>query len=297
MRIRAHARHARQLVGDADDRPPFGEAGAHAVILREAIPQPVEPLGDGLLGGAGERLCAGIDLDAGNDALAREDLGERRPVGALLTDGLVIQDGAADELGRAWRGEQHLAVRAPALLGGLDPERYRTASSRWRRSRRPRECPCRRRPASPRRSPDPRSSCGPPDVLAVVRPLACAPLVGVTSWIVGRTIRFSLICIKVDVAATRRPRSFGASMCRWSSLLPYFSSRTRARRSQPFGQGPRSRTVSNAPSPGRPCLPSMTCWLTIYPHIRPILDESMAIDRVAATGRSSRRSLLLGARR
>ena len=123
MRIRAHARRARQRRRDADNRPPLREAGAHAVIFREAIPQPVQSLGDGLLRGAGKRLRAGIDLDAGNDALAREHLGERRPAGALLTDGLVVQDGAADELGHAARGEQHLAVGAPALLSGPDPER------------------------------------------------------------------------------------------------------------------------------------------------------------------------------
>ena len=93
------------------------------MVLGEALPQPVETFGNRLLGGAGERLCAGIDLDAGNDALAREHLGERHPAGALLTDRLVVQDDAADELRRARRGEQHFAVRAAALLGGLDPER------------------------------------------------------------------------------------------------------------------------------------------------------------------------------
>jgi hypothetical protein len=40
------------------------------VIFHEALAEPVEPFGDGLLGEAGERPCAGIDLDAGNDAMA-----------------------------------------------------------------------------------------------------------------------------------------------------------------------------------------------------------------------------------
>ena len=35
------------------------------MVLREPIPQPVEPLGDSLVGSTGERLRAGIDLDAG----------------------------------------------------------------------------------------------------------------------------------------------------------------------------------------------------------------------------------------
>jgi hypothetical protein len=42
--------------------------------------RPSKTLGDGLVGRAGERLRAGIDLDAGNDALARKDFGERHGI-------------------------------------------------------------------------------------------------------------------------------------------------------------------------------------------------------------------------
>ena len=48
---------------------------------------------------------------------------ERAAVGGLLADRLVEEDHAADEVGRARGREQHLAVRAPAVLGRLAPDR------------------------------------------------------------------------------------------------------------------------------------------------------------------------------
>jgi hypothetical protein len=104
-----------------DHCPPLRKASAHAVVSLEAIPKPVEPLGDGFAGGAGERFRAGVDLDAGKHALGREKLGERRTAGTLLTDRFVIHDDAADELGLAGSGEEHFPVGTPALLGRLDP--------------------------------------------------------------------------------------------------------------------------------------------------------------------------------
>jgi hypothetical protein len=93
------------------------------VVLGKAIPQPVKPFGNFLVGRAGERLRAGVDFDAGKDTLVREDLRERRSVGALLTDRLVVQDDTADERGCSPGGEEHFTVRPPSLLGRLDPER------------------------------------------------------------------------------------------------------------------------------------------------------------------------------
>src|SRR5262245_2618954 len=75
------------------------------------------------LGGLG----AGVDLDAGKDALDRKSLGERRAVGTLLTDRFVIHDDTADELGGARRGKEHFPVSAPALLGRLNPERVESS--------------------------------------------------------------------------------------------------------------------------------------------------------------------------
>src|SRR5262249_22678376 len=100
-----------------DDRPPLGESSTHGAVLREAIPQTIKPLGYALIGKAGERLCAGVDFDAGEDPLGRENLGKRRAGGTLLTDRFVIQDDTADELGGARGGKEHLPVVTPALLG------------------------------------------------------------------------------------------------------------------------------------------------------------------------------------
>src|SRR5262249_33852095 len=123
VRIRANADGARQSVRDMDDRPPLGETGTHAMVLREAIPEPVEPLGDGFTRRAGERLRAGVDLDTGKDPLRRKNLGEGRAGGALLTDRLILQNDAADELSLIRRGEEHFSAGAPAPLGGLDAQR------------------------------------------------------------------------------------------------------------------------------------------------------------------------------
>ena len=54
--------------------------------------------------------------------MLRKSLDERRAVGALLADGFVLQDDAADELGHA-RGKKHFTVGAPAVLGRLHAER------------------------------------------------------------------------------------------------------------------------------------------------------------------------------
>src|SRR3977135_3814028 len=56
-------------------------------------------------------------------ALVLEDLHQRCAVGSLLADRLVIQDHAAHVLGDARRAEQHLAIRAPVVLGVLDADR------------------------------------------------------------------------------------------------------------------------------------------------------------------------------
>jgi hypothetical protein len=45
-----------------------------------------------------ERLRALVDLDARDDPLRGEQLGERRPVVGPLADRLVVEDDAADEL-------------------------------------------------------------------------------------------------------------------------------------------------------------------------------------------------------
>src|SRR3546814_5703023 len=86
----------------------------------EALAQAVKTLGHGLAGVAGERLGAEIDLDAGDHAGPGDLLHERRAVGGLLADGLVVEDDAGDVLAGIGRGEQHVAVVAPVLLGRGD---------------------------------------------------------------------------------------------------------------------------------------------------------------------------------
>ena len=114
-----------------DDRPPLRETGAHIAVFSETIPETVEPLSDRLSGRARKGLRAGVDLDAGKDALAFKNLGERRAAGTLLADRFVIHDGAADEFGGARRGKEHFPVGAPALLGRLDSERVESLRQRW----------------------------------------------------------------------------------------------------------------------------------------------------------------------
>ena len=69
---------ARDAVADGDHGAPFGEARAQRIVLGATLTQAVEPLGDLLARRAGQRLGAGVDLDAGNDALIGEQQRERR---------------------------------------------------------------------------------------------------------------------------------------------------------------------------------------------------------------------------
>ncbi len=72
----------RDALADRDDGAPLREPRAELAVLRQPLAQAVEALGDLLARRAGQILGAGVDLDAGDDALAGEDLGERRPVAA-----------------------------------------------------------------------------------------------------------------------------------------------------------------------------------------------------------------------
>ena len=116
VRVGIDAGLRRNAIRDVDDGPPLGEASAELVILRETLAQAVEALGDGLARKAGERLRSRVDLDAGNDAVAGEVLGERHPVPGLLTQRLVVKDDGADVVGSPRRREQQLAIGAATLL-------------------------------------------------------------------------------------------------------------------------------------------------------------------------------------
>ena len=130
MRVRPDAVLARDVFADSDHRAPFCEARAELAILREPFAEPVEPFGDRLAFGQRERFRSLVDLDARNDSLGLEQLGERRPVGRLLADRLVEENHAADEILGSLRREEKLPVLPARLLGGLDPDRVESLLDR-----------------------------------------------------------------------------------------------------------------------------------------------------------------------
>ena len=77
-----------------------------------------------------ERDLAGVDLDAGDDALARRKLRQRRAVIGALRQRLLVQDDAADVGGQPGRRQQQVAVGAPVLLGRLHPDRLEPLGDR-----------------------------------------------------------------------------------------------------------------------------------------------------------------------
>ena len=133
VRVDVDAVRARLLLAvDGDDGAPLGELGAHLAVLVEALAQSVEALGDRLALGAGQRLRALVDLDAGDDARVLEHLRERHAVLARLADGLVVEDDAGDVVAQAGRREQHLPVVPALVLGGLDLDRLEALLDRPR---------------------------------------------------------------------------------------------------------------------------------------------------------------------
>ena len=121
--IRPDAVLAGEALGDRVRRAPFGELRAQLAVLAQAVAQAVEALRDRLALGQGERLRALVDLDPRDDALALQKLRERRAVRGALADRLVEEDHAADVVLGPGGGEEHVAIRAPALLGRLDVDR------------------------------------------------------------------------------------------------------------------------------------------------------------------------------
>src|SRR5687767_5346571 len=122
MGIRPHAVLARGVLADRDDGAPLREPGTELAVLRQPLPEAVETLRDLLARSVREVLRAGVDLDAGDDALLGELRRERRPVGRRLADRLVVEDDARDVVGGAVRREQEIAVAAPRLLRRLDAD-------------------------------------------------------------------------------------------------------------------------------------------------------------------------------
>ena len=132
MSIDVQTVHAGRIFIDIDHGAPFGETGTCLAILDQAVTQTIQPLGHQLTVGARQRLGALVDLDARNDALGRQQLGERHAVGVFLEQGFLVQDHATDVLFHARCREQHVAVGPTGLLGGLDADRIKALLDRGR---------------------------------------------------------------------------------------------------------------------------------------------------------------------
>src|SRR5262245_20207592 len=120
MGIGIDARLGRNPISNVDYRAPLRKPCPELVVLGEPLTEPVEAFSNSLAREACHRLGTGIDLDAGNHAIAGEVVGEADTVPGFLAKRLVIENYAADVVGRAWSGKQHLAVSPTAFLGRFD---------------------------------------------------------------------------------------------------------------------------------------------------------------------------------
>ena len=120
MRVDADRGHGRNALADVDHRAPFGEARALLVIFLQPLGEPVEADGHQFAGTLRQGLRAFIDLDAGDTAGLLDQLDQRGAVLCLLPDGLIIENDAGNVFRhRLLRAEQHLAIVAAIVLGGL----------------------------------------------------------------------------------------------------------------------------------------------------------------------------------
>lgn len=111
-----------QRVGVGLDREPARQCVGDVVDAR--LREPVESLRDLIARRMRERDRAGVDLDAGNDALARDQIGQRCAVVASLAERFLLQDDAADERVEPRRPQQQVAVCAPVLVGRINADRH-----------------------------------------------------------------------------------------------------------------------------------------------------------------------------
>ena len=107
---------------NADHRPPLGETRPQFAVLPQPLPQAVQTLGDRLMRVAGQWPGTQVHLDAGQDAAFPQQLREKPPGGALLAQGFIKKDHAADIALHAGRPDQQLPVIAPVLLTGLQAD-------------------------------------------------------------------------------------------------------------------------------------------------------------------------------
>ena len=140
----------RYAITNIDHRAPLGKARPELVVLDHPLAQAIEALGDGLARKGGQRLGAGVDLDARDDAQLGQVVRERDAVAGLLADGLIVHDHAADPLRDSRGREQQFAIAATVLFGGLAADLGQALGNGANCSRRPPAAPC---PSPPSRPP------------------------------------------------------------------------------------------------------------------------------------------------
>ena len=123
----------RPALADGNHRPPFGETGAETVIFGQPLAQAVKTLRHRFTVEAGQRLGAGIDLDARHGAGIGDKTCERRTVSGFLAQGFIEQDNAGNVILHGRGAEQHFAIIAAIIevrfhIDGIEPllDRART---------------------------------------------------------------------------------------------------------------------------------------------------------------------------
>ncbi len=89
MGVGLHGAKGRQLVGDGDDAPPLGEAGAGVIIFRQAVSEAVEALGDGFTGKPAIGLAPVSTLMPGIAAGGSDNVDQGGTVDSLLEKGFL----------------------------------------------------------------------------------------------------------------------------------------------------------------------------------------------------------------
>jgi len=115
MRIGIDASVAGNIITHGDHRTPLGETGAYLSVFGQAPAQSVQTLGYFLSGMTRHIFCAGIDLDAGDDARSGKNFDKGCAILLLLPHRLVVEDRAADALAQTGRGHDQFPPGAPGL--------------------------------------------------------------------------------------------------------------------------------------------------------------------------------------
>lgn len=97
-------------LADLDDCSPLGESCALGVVVSASLGKAVKSGGRVLIVGPWDHHESLVDLDAWDDALALEELGEGGAVGGFLVEGLFEEDDSGDVILESLGGEEQLSV-------------------------------------------------------------------------------------------------------------------------------------------------------------------------------------------